>query len=145
MTTITEFLTARWDEDEAVAREATDGPWAVRPNGDSPWVIRDGRPEVWLAITSSDPGAPRAANADHIALHDPTRVLADIAAKRAIVGLHPATGWRGRKGREKLCETCGDPDGWDQAEPVDWPCPTLRTLAQPYAEHPDYDPDWRVG
>jgi hypothetical protein len=36
------------------------------------------------------------------------------------------------------CATCDDWYGGGQ----DWPCPTLRLLALPYADHPGYEPEW---
>lgn len=117
--TITEFLTARYDEYEAAARR---DPLAKG-------LFRGGNGYSWS---------------------DSSYELADIAAKRAIVVLHPVYEYRQkaspwRKARTFLhCDTCGDPHGLDRTEPVDWPCPTLRALAQPYAEHPDFDPSWRV-
>jgi pyrimidine deaminase RibD-like protein len=104
--TITEFLTARLDEDEAAARD-------VLENGLVSWD------EARQILYRAGWHAERAEA--HIARHDPARVLADVAAKRAIVALHP-------------CDDCGM--GND-------PCSTLRLLAQPYAEHPDYDEEWR--
>lgn len=133
--TITEFLTARYDEREAAAREASAGPWAVRPNGDSPWVTRQGQPDVWLAITSPDPGASKAANADHIALNDPAHVLADIAAKRAIV----ASVVSGEA--HEVAETMS---GLRQVVARDVLSSVLRLLAQPYAAHEDFDEAWRT-
>lgn len=131
--TITEFLTARYDEDEVVARWATAGRWTVRPNGDSPWVTRADRPDVWLAITSPDPGSSKTANADHIARHNPAHVLADITAKRAIVS---------------NMRTALDQSWQDSADTrvlVEHLATTvLCRLAQPYADHPDFDPTWRM-
>jgi hypothetical protein len=52
------------------------------------------------------------------------RSLADCEAKRRIVRMHqPPTicGWDCRDGR----------------------CPTLRALALPYADHPDYREEWK--
>jgi hypothetical protein len=37
------------------------------------------------------------------------------------------------------CRTCGAPDEYG----IPWPCGTLRDLALPYADHPDYDPEWK--
>jgi hypothetical protein len=62
--TLTEFLTARFDEDEAAAR-ALD--WMPR------WVMADDLP-------NAQPGV-----VDHIVRHDPARVLAEVDAKRQIV------------------------------------------------------------
>jgi hypothetical protein len=51
----------------------------------------------------------------------PARIHAECEAKRRIVGLHP-------------CDNCGA--AFD-------PCETLRLLALPYADHPDYREEWR--
>ncbi len=83
--------------------------------------------------------------AGHIARHDPARVLREVAAKRRIMELHqeglsndfpmgvePAEG-------DILCMTCDD-----RALKQYYPCPTLRLLALPYADHADYRADWAV-
>lgn len=59
----------------------------------------------------------------------PSRVLAECEAKRAIVELHAP-------------EPGQHPDfcGHDLRQ---LPCSTLRILALPYADHPDFDPAWR--
>lgn len=69
---------------------------------------------------------------DHIARYDPARVLADCAAKRAIVELH-----RPSDERNRWCDYC---KGTDHAE---YPCETSRILAAVYADHPAYDEAWR--
>lgn len=60
----------------------------------------------------------------------------EVEAKRQIVERYhyEATSPFGEKWRE--CATCGAAN-----EP--WPCPTLRLLALPYADHPDYSKAWR--
>ena len=50
-----------------------------------------------------------------------SRVLRECEAKRAVVELHP-------------CDDCGMGDD---------PCRTLKILALPYADHPDYREAWR--
>ena len=56
-----------------------------------------------------------------------TRVLAECASKRRVVELHPdMLGW---------CQGCAHESH---------PCRTLLALAQPYANHPDFDPASRV-
>ena len=67
----------------------------------------------------------------------PARVLAEVAAKRRTLARHANDGHGG-------CEGCGYEYGdisprYDIDE-----CPELRDLAAPYADHPDYDPAWRV-
>jgi hypothetical protein len=76
-------------------------------------------------------------DADHIARHDPARVLRECEAKRRIVGAHPYTDDGGH--------CCADPQG-GLGEEMYWnePCPTLAALAAVYAEHPDYDESWSV-
>jgi hypothetical protein len=69
------------------------------------------------------------------ALVTPARVLADIAAKRAVV--EHVQEWA-----PTLHET---PDGWTPETAttyrmaMDW---TLRALTQPYAGHPDWREEW---
>lgn len=73
--------------------------------------------------------------------HDQRRLLADCEARRRVVGLHTD---------EHYCPTIDDGsvyfnylEGW--AEEAEHPqlCPVLRLLALPYADHRDYEPDWR--
>ena len=60
------FLAARLDEDEALARAASPGPW-------------DSRGDL-LLLNVSDTA--------HVVRHEPERVLRDIQGKRAIVRLY---------------------------------------------------------
>jgi hypothetical protein len=60
-------------------------------------------------------------DASFIAPFTPSRILADVQAKRAIVD-------------QAACEHCAT-DG-----ALQW---ALRVLSYPYADHPDYDPRWR--
>jgi len=61
--------------------------------------------------------------------------LAEVDAKRRIIDLHDDVSGG--------CRTCMDAelsnDGPDAAA---WPCPTLRLLALPYADHPGYREEW---
>jgi hypothetical protein len=90
------FLLARYDEDEAAARDAEAG--MDRP---------------WLAYKQVQTAACR-----HMGTWDPARVLAECEAKREIVQ------WYGGALAEHE--------------------PALRLLAAVYADHPDYDPSWRL-
>ena len=121
--TITEFLTARLDEDEATAR-ASEFPaeWVARPDMTNQPIMAGG----YRIATSA------ASVMGHIARHDPARVLADVAAKRAIVALHSAS-----DGRDPSCSSIDYPELAED-------CETLRAMLQPFADHPDYDKAWRV-
>lgn len=69
-------------------------------------------------------------NLRHVLRHDPDRVLAEVGAKRWIIDLHSA-------------EPGQHPDFcWHDKHEL--PCPTLRLLALPYADHPSYDPGWAL-
>lgn len=103
------FLRARLDEDEATARAATPGPWQWRHEHGEPWHPE---PEGWLdysgeyitgpddAATMFGPGMTPHADATHIALHDPPRVLAEVAAKRQIVDAYEHWQRRADSGEE---------------------------------------------
>lgn len=106
---LVEFLRQRLDEDERAAK-------------------------AWLPI-----GNPDAAAREHIARHDPARVLRDVEAKRAILRAH----WRDNDGAGPVCYTCGDADPNTGKREGEWPCETLRLLALPFADHKDFDESWR--
>jgi hypothetical protein len=118
---LVDFLLQRLDEDEAVARAATNGAWEAEnfPDGFSPMVIADG-----MAVCETF-DKPRLADANHIARHDPARVLADVKAKRAVVeGCAPYDDMQVRRQTRTLAGN------------------VLRALASVYADHPDYDATW---
>lgn len=75
-----------------------------------------------LPMNGSDPVRVPAV-AEHIALNDPARVLAECAAKRAIV--------------ERYAYLLDHGDSGDYR----W---VLPMLAQPDANHPDFKPEWRL-
>jgi hypothetical protein len=128
VTDLVVFLRARLDEDEQVARATVEAPWIV-PAYD-PTVVKpygsDG-----LIVRASGPGA-----AEHIALHDPARVLAEVDAKRRIVALcEPSLVEVTAYGQTEREFIPGNGPPWGDG--------VLRLLAAPYADHPDYDPAWR--
>lgn len=155
--TITEFLAARHDEDEAVAQAASPGPWHTNAESDEVLAMDD----ITVAEGFALSGPQVRATTAHIARHDPARVLADVAAKRAIIEDHgwkyadPYESWKGDAYRERygdtrdsrLCTRCGGTSPHPNLGEVErrdsWPCTTLRLLALPYAEHEDYDEEWR--
>jgi len=128
------FLRARADEDEAAAVAARDGgTWGAAHD----FVVDDlcGVGELAAA---------------HIARHDPARVLREVEAKRRIVKLHERI-WIHPAADEfndahlttepmPVCASCRPEMQFRRAQ--SWPCRTLRTLALPYADHPDYQEGW---
>ncbi|HET6914878.1 MAG TPA: DUF6221 family protein [Acidimicrobiales bacterium] len=66
-----------------------------------------------------------------------SHVLAEVEAKRRILEMHKPY----RRIYGLGCDVCLHP----RRLTVDvdgWPCPTLRLLALPYADHPDYRQEW---
>lgn len=149
--TLDEFLLARVAEDEEVARAAIDADSPDRRGQRWVWQrVEEDASFSWLRSVEEFPTTsgvgplpafplgydtkvyePTSAM-PHIARHDPARVLAECAAKRAIVALH-------RGGHE-----CSTYDKSGEVDNCTWVpdgdnCSTLRLLAQPHADHPDYD------
>ncbi|MFE2832133.1 DUF6221 family protein [Streptomyces mirabilis] len=131
---LVDFLRARLDEDEAAARAvpadlghswSDPGPWVMAGSG-------GGGREAEVAKAADALEMPLAeAVAHHIARHDPARVLAEVEAKRRIVDLTAGM----------LSAAKGDSEvdhygGLSAAED------TLRLLARPFRDHPDFDPSW---
>lgn len=132
------FLRARFDEEAAVATDATPGPWWHHPG--KQWLgpeafekydLRHGEEFVGYggphpftgAVCSTGPASNMQGmkDASHIARHDPARVLREVEAKRRIVDRYV---WLREHG------DTGD---------VAW---VLPLLAAAYADHPDYRPEW---
>jgi hypothetical protein len=158
-----EFLTARWDELEARENSKRSiSPLTVVkcPCGDQAHLgNRLYRSGVLAEITPLQHGV-----VDHI-LRSPEEfesveaqlpsaadpyMLADIAAKRAILKLHEAVPyygldrygrWLPRTGEPKLwfCGYCQDDDGIINGQ---MPCETVGLFMLPFADHPDYQKDW---
>lgn len=144
------WLRDRLDEEEQTAGAAAPGPWSY---GDNESVAGGTIYDPTVAIASiewdNDPeaitangirrGRPKQeadATGRHIARHDPIRVLAEVAAKRAMldrVAVDGAMAWEPLKAQGAttqewwLISTCRD---------------VLKLLAQPYRDHPDYRREW---
>lgn len=132
---LVKFLRARLDEDEELRRGArtwTDRDWQVitSPRDDRVTVMDEANVIAWTEL-DGEPGQRIAA---HIVRYDPARTRIDIEAKRLIIAAHHRSG--------ATCPRCslGTEDGQVVFE-LD-PCDTLRLLALPYRDHPDYQPAW---
>jgi len=124
------FLNARYDETEATAQKCAEvypPPWDVSDRG---WVARvraDAPDFPIVAELEQDPGGDGwlGDRLEHIALHDPARILADIAAKRRIIAEYEAS-----------VRAVGD--GLSAPEHR-----IIHYLASVYADHEDYQPEWK--
>lgn len=124
--TVAEFLAARLDEAERTARDATQGPWSwqeLPPPAKYGLVGGSGR---LLVVPSRTPDIyPSKYDARFVEANDPTRVLADIAAKRAIIA---------------DCAKVLDETSREVSVQAIWLAGrTLLKLAEPYADHMNYD------
>ena len=109
MPNITEFLEARIAEDEAEANAA----------------IANYAPDEWDNPTNAGNYYP--ADIAFWERQTPTRVLAECAAKRAIIEAHTEAG--------PVCMPCEH----------EWPCATIRAVASVYSDRPDYRQEWAIG
>lgn len=109
--TLSAFLLARIEEDEAVARYATTRGEPTDKDFEGWWL----------------------GHYDHANRHSPARVLAECAAKRAIV--------RAAQHAEDVEGGGADivKSGGYQREGIS---SVLASLAAVYASHPDFNPDW---
>jgi hypothetical protein len=123
--TLDEFLLARIAEDKRIATDAAS-------NGDG---------ENWRAEDVSTPGPGHPHVAEHVARHDPARVLAECAAKRRLVMACRDSGFDraflGARPRG-MADFLLSPRDQHQLAAL-----TLALLAVPYADHSDYRPEWR--
>ena len=108
------FMSARLDEDRAVAREAAGLTEC--------WVAEE--PAIGVVLVDGEPliEGHIAGLTAHIARHDPARVLHEVAAKRAIIRWHGGL----------------DAD-YDYGT---FPDDIIAALAAVYSDHPDYREEW---
>ncbi len=164
MDELVQWLGEQLDEDERITREADPGPWGVGSTTEPDWgpapegepgdvVFIDG--EAWpksatvrgthvytpgRMIADMSRGYPLSrheSNADHIAAHDPARVLREIDAKRRILrALESAeVSLRNTEPGNELRELMtGSVNSLRAA---------VRMLASVYADRPGYREEWR--
>ena len=138
MSDIVEFLTARLDEDEAYALNAAESVsrgWFEPFSGAVQFGGPEDNPECEMALTY-DSGISR-----HMVRHDPARVLAEVKAKRAIGKAQQDFAARVANASYKGYDALNyHRDRGTEAALMG----TLRYLAAPYADHPDYQQAWSV-
>ena len=97
--------------------------------------VQASEPDQWDRIWVKRAGAQRGI-AEHIAMHDPAAVLADITAKRAIVELH--TGAHECSSYDPVSRDFNN-CVWIDADSL---CSTLRLLASASSTWPGYQTEW---
>jgi hypothetical protein len=125
------FAEARLDEDEVAARAATSGTWHATERTDGMTVVTALEPMYWpVTERHSVP------DGEHIARHDPARVLRDVEAKRARIerykravevgGANPSSFVRGQD--DGYAEACLD---------------SIRDDTATWSDHPEYREGWK--
>lgn len=126
MDDLVQFLRDRYDLEEQVAKDASPGPWHINPEADEVLAVDD----IVVAEGFALSGHQLRATTEHIARHDPARVLADIDGRRRIVDDYAYyTSIGGRTDAEH-----------GRAEGLTY---TVQCLALTYSGHPDYRDEWR--
>lgn len=138
---LVDFLHARLDEDESAARDATNDPWWDEDTSARFWGDeRDAEVACSQGRVATLPHEKNGVlNAIHIARHHPARILAEVETKRRLLEVH-APQPEPFSPSQKGCRVCSDNVRSDWR--ANWPCLTLRMLARPYRDHPDFDPAW---
>lgn len=143
MTELVKWLTAQLDEDERIAQQACEWPWTLHPEGDKILRHNDGSYDDWedeqLIVVETHAWSSQAArdNAAHVIRWEPSRVVADVTAKRRILAMHEPYQTVNPQGVH--CRYCCDcDDEW----PRKWPCETLRLLASAYKRRDGYRTEW---
>lgn len=155
MTDLVDFLRNRYDEEEQKAQAAGESRIAwltylddqgqmhyttVAAGSATAGAVDD----VWVADGKELPAPSRV-----LVVYDPARVLRKVEAQRRIIELHPITtdviddpAIYVKTERQPFgCRT--DHEFYDGETAGFGYCETLRLLALPYADHPDYDERWR--
>lgn len=124
------WLRVQLDEDEAAARAVPEPKWSrYEEGGDDGWAIESEPPGVDFIVGDG----PAAA---HVALHDPARVLREVAAKRQILDdVVPQI--------NAMDDKIEDEWGTGGEGPHEETWLLLRLLALSFADRPGYREEWR--
>jgi hypothetical protein len=139
------WLNAQLDADERHALKVPEDErhWYVNIEGDIMPADAGGPAYIAVRPWGGGIGDP----AEHIARHDPARVLAEVEAQRRQIREHSH--------EDGCCRTCTTEERevhWDSEEetvqwerrPAAWPCLTVRLLALPYADRDDFPDELRL-
>ncbi|MER5653411.1 DUF6221 family protein [Streptomyces sp. NPDC002131] len=121
MDELVQWLGGMLDEDEQIAQLASSGPWNRQVGQIT------GGPDGRVIITQQ----AQAWNADHIAAHDPARVLREVEAKRDALAHFERIRQHTRQGDEAYVLAEGAVSK------------QIQIMATAYADRPGYREDWR--
>ncbi|MBQ1118339.1 DUF6221 family protein [Streptomyces sp. C3-3] len=138
MTDLADFLRARYTETRQREQAKRMVVPSVFDDHDVEWRYNLGEPETLYVNGHPYPAEEYTEIATRPA-PDPD-VIADLDVKLALLDEHEPGGRYWPDSPRQYCKTCGS--GEPNEYPTDWPCPTLRILARPFAGHPGYQEDW---
>ena len=162
MDDLARWLSAQLDEDERIAKAATPGPWRAHDThlgqyGHAATVLsgegNDTDLRAWLPSMSQEPWDEARnvwADAEHVAAHDPARVLREIDAKRKLLGqyvsaaksvedLGAARDRLSAQGRDTLMTGLELESAIHRRDTLRG---VLRLLAAPYSDRPGFREEW---
>ena|SRR5689334_22914561 len=119
---LVEWLREQIDHDARVAAAAAPGTW--EQYGEAIAAQVPGR--YGSTISIYDEGGHTAADAEHIVLWQPSRVLDEMDTKR------------------RLLDLLGSYAEFLEDGPPTWPMDALRILAHPYRERPGFREEWAI-
>lgn len=149
------------DDDARAARAATRGPWRATETmvwvGDTDETVA-AYSDYYMddAYDGPEMSGLNKADAAHIARHDPAAVLADVAAKRAILDAYLPDGEDPHPGQPCTNDLTNDPDGlhyspWDSCDRHIAASKTrihnglvIRLLASAYRHRPGWKNKWEA-
>jgi predicted membrane-bound dolichyl-phosphate-mannose-protein mannosyltransferase len=137
MISIDAFLTARYNEAAAVARDAAAASGYVDRRPIPDWTTDGHSIVAGGVIAAGIQGALDPPVAWHIVQHDPAHVLADLAAKRSVVEDYVVLAASNALERDEVIRAA-----YGVAVKSLWL--VLRRFAAVYAAHPDFVPAWRI-
>lgn len=136
MTTLTDFLLARIEEDDAAARDAE----LHRSPDRITWEVAP-----WELLVTSTPAVLEQTGGLPLITISTERVQAECHAKRRIVSEHELTtdtySVSSKESHGYACTLCFGSGPGEPAEDLG-ACETLLALARVYADHPNFDEDW---
>lgn len=122
------WITQQIDRTEAVARDATPGPWITHDHDDQVGML-EVRTVHEADIMIGYVADVATVDAHHIVRHDPASVLRRCAADRKILAIHAPAGG---KWEPYACLGCGDDSEYGALVEHTNDCETLLALAEGY-------------
>jgi hypothetical protein len=134
------------DQDEATARACPPWPWRIEYDDNPDITASPGRRRGVLldanedapSLVVSDPYGEVGPAHEHIARHDPARVLKEVQAKRRLLDLYYL--WRGTEDSLDGMTRVGPSIPVEEEESFG----LLKALALPYSDRPGYLNTWAV-